>query len=180
MLLWILIIVGSVILDQATKMIVVNTMDYGQSIVLIKNIFSFQYIHNYGAAWGMFSNHRWIFMVVTTVALIAMPIILYRYRKLHFLFSLSLSLFIGGAIGNMIDRVFLGYVVDFLQFTFIDFPIFNVADICVVCGAIIMMIYVIFFDKELLTDKKQPIKSAEEVKTADDGTNQDNTDNGNG
>ena len=171
MLLWILIIAASVILDQATKLLVVNTMDYGQSIVLIKNIFSFQYIHNYGAAWGMFSNHRWVFMLITSLALIAMPIILYRYRKLHFLFGLSLSLFIGGAIGNMIDRVFLGYVVDFLQFTFIDFPIFNVADICVVFGAAFMMIYVIFFDKELLTDKKQSLKNENEVKTVDDGTN---------
>jgi signal peptidase II len=180
MLLWILIIAASVILDQASKLLVVNTMGYGESIVLIKNIFSFQYIHNYGAAWGMFSEHRWVFMLITSVALIAMPIILYRYRKLHFLFGLSLSLFIGGAIGNMIDRVFLGYVVDFLEFTFIDFPIFNVADICVVCGAIIMMIYVIFFDKEFFTDKKQTQKIAAEEKTADDGTNQENTDNGNG
>lgn len=180
MLLWILIIAASVILDQASKLIVVNTMEYGESIVLIKNIFSFQYIHNYGAAWGMFSDHRWVFMLITSIALIAMPIILYRYRKLHFLFGLSLSLFIGGAIGNMIDRVFLGYVVDFLEFTFIDFPIFNVADICVVCGAIIMMVYVIFFDKEFFVDKKQTPKTLQEVKTADDGTNQENTDNGNG
>jgi hypothetical protein len=102
MLLWILIIAASVILDQASKLLVVNTMGYGESIVLIKNIFSFQYIHNYGAAWGMFSEHRWVFMLITSVALIAMPIILYRYRKLHFLFGLSLSLFIGGAIGNMV------------------------------------------------------------------------------
>jgi len=180
MLLWILIIAASIILDQASKWIVVSTMEYGESIVLIKNIFSFQYIHNYGAAWGMFSNHRWVFMLITSLALIAMPIILYRYRKLHFLFGLSLSLFIGGAVGNMIDRIFLGYVVDFLQFTFIDFPIFNVADICVVCGAIIMMVYVIFFDKELFTDKKQAKKIAVEENTANDGTDQENADNGNG
>ncbi|MBR7161417.1 MAG: signal peptidase II [Clostridia bacterium] len=177
MLLWILIIVASVILDQVSKMIVVSTMDYNQSIVLIKNIISLRYIHNEGAAFGMLSGHRWIFMVITAAALIAMPIILYRYRKLHFLFGLSLSLFIGGAIGNMIDRVFLGYVVDFFEFTFVDFAIFNVADICVVCGAVIMMVYVIFFDKEFLTDKKTP-KKAEEVKTADDGTDQENADDG--
>lgn len=180
MLLWILIIAASVILDQASKWIVVNAMEYGESIVLIKNIFSFQYIHNYGAAWGMFSNHRWVFMLITSVALIAMPIILYRYRKMHFLFGLSLSLFIGGAIGNMIDRIFLGYVVDFFQFTFIDFPIFNIADICVVCGAIIMMVYVIFFDKELFSDKKQTPKTVTEEITANDGTDQENADNGNG
>ncbi len=180
MLLWILIIAASVILDQVSKILVVSNMEYNQSIVLIKNIFSLHYIHNEGAAFGMLSGHRWIFMVVTAAALIAMPIILYRYRKLHVLFGISLSLFIGGAIGNMIDRVFLGYVVDFFEFTFINFAIFNVADVCVVCGAVIMMVYVIFFDKELLLDKKQTLKKTEEVKPADDGTNQENADNGNG
>lgn len=180
MLLWILIILASIVLDQAAKMIVVASMEYNQSIVLIKNVLSLHYIHNEGAAFGMLSGHRWVFMLVTAVALIAMPIILYRYRKLHVLFNLSLSLFIGGAIGNMIDRIFLGYVVDFFEFTFVNFAIFNVADICVVCGAAIMMVYVIFFDKELLVDKKQTLKNTEEVKTADDGANQENTDNGNG
>ena len=177
MILWCIIIAALVILDQVTKILVAGNMVLHESIPVIPKLFSLTYIHNYGAAWGMFSNHRWVFMLITSLALIAMPIILYRYRKLHFLFGLSLSLFIGGAIGNMIDRVFLGYVVDFLQFTFIDFPIFNVADICVVCGAVIMMVYVIFFDKELLTDKKQPLKSEEEVKTTHDGTNQKNADN---
>lgn len=179
MLLWILIIAASVILDQVSKLLVVSNMEYNQSIVLIKNIFSLHYIHNEGAAFGMLSNHRWIFMVVTAIALIAMPVILYRYRKLHILFGISLSLFIGGAIGNMIDRVFLGYVVDFFEFTFVNFAIFNVADICVVCGAAIMMVYVIFFDKEFLNDSKMR-KNTEEVKTIDDGTNQENADDGNG
>ncbi len=179
MLLWILIIAASVILDQVSKLLVVSNMEYNQSIVLIKNIFSLHYIHNEGAAFGMLSNHRWIFMVVTAIALIAMPVILYRYRKLHILFGISLSLFIGGAIGNMIDRVFLGYVVDFFEFTFVNFAIFNVADICVVCGAAIMMVYVIFFDKEFLNDNKMR-KNTEEVKTIDDGTNQENADDGNG
>ena len=180
MLLWILIIAASVLLDQVSKILVVSNMAYNQSIVLIKNILSLHYIHNEGAAFGMLSDHRWIFMVVTAASLIAMPIILYRYRKLHVLFGISLSLFIGGAIGNMIDRIFLGYVVDFFEFTFINFAIFNVADICVVCGAAIMMVYVIFFDKELLNDKKQTLKNTEEVNTADDGTDQENADNGNG
>ena len=80
----------------------------------------------------------------------------------------------------MIDRIFLGYVVDFFEFTFVDFAIFNVADICVVCGAAVMMVYVIFFDKELFNDKKQTLKKTEEGKTADDGADQENADNGNG
>lgn len=180
MILWISIIAATVILDQLTKWIVVNTMELYESIVLIKKVFSFTYIPNYGAAWGMLSEHRWVFMAVTSVALIIMPIILYRYRKVHFLFNLSLSLFIGGAIGNMIDRVFVGYVVDFLEFTFIDFPVFNVADICVVFGAGIMIVYALFFDKTFFVDKKpEPAAVSTEEDPTDDGTDQKNLDNGN-
>ena len=167
MLLWIIIIAASVILDQITKMLVVNGMALYESIHLIKNVLSFTYIHNYGAAWGMLSDHRWVFIVVTALAIIVMPIFLYKYRNLHWMFGLSLSLIIGGAIGNMIDRVFLGYVVDFIQATFIDFPVFNVADICVVCGAIMMFVYVAFIDKTLFADKPKAEKP--EV-TANDGT----------
>jgi signal peptidase II len=167
MLLWIIIIAASVILDQITKMLVVNGMALYESIPLIKNVLSFTYIHNYGAAWGMLSDHRWVFIVVTALAIIVMPIFLYKYRNLHWMFGLSLSLIIGGAIGNMIDRVFLGYVVDFIQATFIDFPVFNVADICVVCGAIMMFVYVAFIDKTLFADKP---KAAKTEVTANDGT----------
>ncbi|MBQ8496204.1 MAG: signal peptidase II [Clostridia bacterium] len=163
MILWIIIIAVSVILDQVTKTIVMNTMELYESIPVIENVFSFTYIHNYGAAWGMFSDQRWVFILLTSIALIIMPILLYKYRKVHFLFSLSLSLIIGGAIGNMIDRIGLGYVVDFLQATFIDFPVFNVADICVVCGAIMMLIYIIFLDKTLFADKPKTAKVTEEV-----------------
>lgn len=167
MLLWIIIIAASVILDQITKMLVVNGMALYESIPLIKNVLSFTYIHNYGAAWGMLSDHRWVFIVVTALAIIVMPIFLYKYRNLHWMFGLSLSLIIGGAIGNMIDRIFLGYVVDFIQATFIDFPVFNVADICVVCGAIMMFVYVAFIDKTLFADKP---KAAKPEVTANDGT----------
>ena len=180
MILWISIIAASIILDQLTKWIVVNSMELYQSVTLIEKVFSFTYIPNYGAAWGMFSNHRWVFMVVTSIALIIMPIILYRYRKVHVLFSLSLSLFIGGAIGNMIDRVFVGYVVDFLEFTFIDFPVFNVADICVVFGAGIMIVYALFFDKTFFVDKKPtPVSVSAEEDSDDDGTDQKNINDGN-
>ena len=168
MLLWIIIIAASVILDQVTKTIVMNTMELYQTIPVIEDVFSFTYIHNYGAAWGMFSNHRWVFIILTAVALVIMPILLYKYRKVHFLFNFSLSLIIGGAIGNMIDRIGLGYVVDFLQATFIDFPVFNVADVCVVCGAIMMFIYIIFFDKTLFADKPKKTEKVKEV--SHDGT----------
>ena len=180
MILWIIIIAASVILDQLTKWIVVNSMELYESFVLIPKFFSFTYIHNYGAAWGMLSDRRWIFILITSVALIIMPIILYRYRKVHVLFSLSLSLFIGGALGNLIDRVFVGYVVDFLEFTFIDFPVFNVADICVVFGAGFMIVYALFFDQTFFVDKKPVAASPNtEEDIVNDGTNQKNDNDGN-
>ena len=168
MLLWMIVIAASVLLDQITKMIVVNSMELYQSISVIDHVFSFTYIHNYGAAWGMLSDHRWVFILVTAIAIIVLPIFLYRYRNLHFMFGFSLSLIIGGAIGNMIDRVVLGYVVDFLEATFIDFPVFNVADICVVCGAIMMFVYIAFIDKTLFADKPKADKTENEVQN--DGT----------
>ena len=155
MWLWVAVIAASVILDQVTKLIVVKNMELYSSAPFIPGIIEFRYILNRGAAWGMFSENRWVFLVVSAAALIALPLLLYRYRHLHFMFGFSLSLIIGGAIGNMIDRVFSGAVVDFLNFTFMDFPVFNVADICVTAGAALMFIYLIFIDKEFFRDKKK-------------------------
>ncbi len=152
---WGLVIVCTVLLDQITKLIVVQSMELYESFVLIPRLFSFTYIHNYGAAWGMLKDARWVFIVVTGIAIIVLPIVLYKFRKVHTVFSLSLSLIIGGAAGNMIDRVFLGYVVDFLEFTFIDFPVFNIADVAIVVGTFLLAFYVIFLDKTLFTDKKK-------------------------
>lgn len=153
MILWCILIAGFVLLDQITKILVAANMALYESIPVIPNILSITYIHNRGAAWGMFSEHRWVFLIITAAAIIIMPIILYRYRKLHFLFGFSLSMILAGAIGNMIDRVFLGYVIDFIEATFIKFPIFNVADICVTIGAFLMAIYLIFLDKTFFADK---------------------------
>ena len=153
--LWVAVIAVSVILDQLTKLIVVKNMELYETAPFIQGILESRYIENRGAAWGMFSDNRWIFIIISAAALIALPMLLYKYRNLHFLFGFSLSLVIGGAAGNMIDRVFAGAVVDFLNFQFIDFPVFNVADICVTAGAALMFIYLIFIDKEFFRDKKK-------------------------
>ena len=165
MWLWVAVIAVSVILDQVTKLIVVKNMELYETAPFIKGRIEFRYIENRGAAWGMFSENRWIFIIISAAALIALPMLLYKYRNLHFLFGFSLSLVIGGAAGNMIDRVFAGAVVDFLNFQFIDFPVFNVADICVTAGAALMFIYLIFIDKEFFRAKKK-----EEAEKAAAGT----------
>lgn len=168
MILWTAIIILSVLIDQISKYIVVQTLPLYDSVTLIEGFFSFTHIQNRGAAWGMFSEHRWVFLAATAIAIIVLPIVLYRFRKLHVLFGTSMSLIIGGAVGNMIDRLFLGYVVDFLEFTFIDFPVFNIADICIVVGTFMMAAYILFFDKSLFVDTKKTTETKEEKDTTND------------
>ena len=137
MILWTIIIALTVILDQVTKLITIACLDVGESVVFIPYIINFTHIKNDGAAFGMLDNARWIFLVISAAAIIGLPFLLYKYRKVHFLFGFSLSLIIGGAIGNMIDRLFAegGLVTDFIELAFMDFAIFNVADIFVCVGA---------------------------------------------
>lgn len=179
MVLWIIVIIASVLIDQGTKLLISNTYALGESHELIKGVLNFTYIRNEGAAWGMLSDNRWVFIVITAIMLVVLPIVLYKYRKLHFLFGFSLSLIIGGAIGNMIDRVFQGSVVDFIQAAFIDFPIFNFADCCVTVGAALMFVYLVFIDKTLFKSKKgddKPTKTAAAEST--ESTEVKNEDNG--
>lgn len=168
MLLWIIVVVVSVLLDFVTKRLVAGGMELYESRVIIKNVLELEYVRNEGAAWGMLSNHRWVFMTITAIAIIVLPIILYKYRKLHFLFGFSLSLIIGGAIGNMIDRVFLGYVIDFIYLPFLDFifgpggfPRFNIADCCATVGVALMFIYLVFIDKTFFEGEKAKTKVEE-------------------
>ncbi|MBQ8403241.1 MAG: signal peptidase II [Clostridia bacterium] len=171
MTLWLIIIAAAVILDQATKFIAASLLDINECVVAIPYLFNFHHIKNTGAAWGMFSDNRWVFLVISFAAIIALPIFLYKYRKAPFLFGFSLSLIIGGAIGNMLDRLFApnGGVTDFIEFAFMDFPIFNVADIFVCIGAVLIFIYLAFMDKVIFPPdpKKEketaPAEQAEET-----------------
>ena len=154
--------------DLLTKFIAQTTLEGKKPMVLIDGVLELLFIRNEGAAWGMLSNHRWVFMTITAIAIIVLPIILYKYRKLHFLFGFSLSLIIGGAIGNMIDRVFLGYVIDFIYLPFLDFifgpggfPRFNIADCCATVGVALMFIYLVFIDKTFFEGEKAKTKVEE-------------------
>lgn len=137
----ILVIAGGIVLDQATKLIVANTMELYQSVDVIPRVLRLTYIRNRGAAFGMLDNHRWVFISISTVAIIAISIYLFRYCKEGRLFKLGLALIVSGGIGNMIDRVILGYVIDMIDFCPFDFWvwIFNVADslVCVGAGIVI-------------------------------------------
>ena len=167
MILYISIVLASILLDQATKLWAIECLDIFERIDAIPFLINFYHIKNPGAAWGMFSDNRWIFLVISSVAIIALPIFLYKFRRAPKIFGISLSLIIGGAAGNMIDRLFApnGYVTDFIEFAFMDFPIFNVADICVCIGAFMLFIYLAFFDKVVFPpDEKKKKEKAPDMK----------------
>lgn len=163
MVICIIILALSVILDQLTKLLVVRYLELGESVEIIPEVFNFTYIHNKGAAFGMLDEHRWVFMVISSVAIMAILFYLFKFAPKNNLLRVGLSLVVGGGIGNMIDRVALGYVVDFLDFCAFDFWvwIFNVADACVCIGAAVIALYYV-------TDIVKEAKAEKDKKAAFD------------
>lgn len=143
----ILIILGIVTADQVTKFL----LD-GKDFVVINNVLSFSSSHNTGAAWSMFDGQMLLFIGGAFVFLIVMFLFDYFQKDQTKLYTLGFSIILAGAIGNLIDRIAFGYVRDFIKTEFINFPIFNIADIALVCGAILFSVYILFFAE--LDDKK--------------------------
>jgi len=133
-------------LDQLTKILATNNLLLNQSLPVIKNIFHLSLIHNRGAAFGILKNQipLFIFTSFSAIILIIFNLKDERYRKLN-IYSLSLGLILSGALGNFIDRLFFGYVIDFLDFRI--WPVFNVADSAITIGAILLG-YSILFKKD--------------------------------
>ena len=146
MLFWILICAVVVILDQITKWLAVKYLIPIGTLPIIKDVLHLTYVENPGAAFGMMKNSRWIFLVISSVAIIGIIIYLIKFAPKNRLCQLSLAFILGGGIGNMIDRLALGYVVDFIDFRLINFAVFNVADSFVCVGAALLIIYVLFID----------------------------------
>lgn len=149
------IIIVGIGLDQLTKYLAVTNLpiDASPDVKVWEGVFHIRCISNDGAAFGMLDDHRWVFMSVSTVVIIAMlGFLTVKRREIPTTLGIALSLVVSGGIGNMIDRVALGYVVDFIYFVPIDFPCFNVADSFVCIGAALMFLCILFM--------KEPEKSA--------------------
>lgn len=165
MIVWILIILAAVGADFATKQLVLAFLDKDEPFYLIDGILRFSYVENRGAAFGMLDEHRWVFMVISTVAIAGIIFYMVKFKPQSKLMCISLSLIAGGGIGNMIDRVAYGYVVDFIDFC--AFPnlwmwVFNVADACVCIGAGLMILYLVMdLVKEVKNNKNNKNKTEE-------------------
>jgi len=145
---YILIILSLIGIDQFSKYLALKYLKGVSSIPIINDIFHLTYVENRGAAFGLFQNNQIIFVIVAMIACIVGLYYIYK-KDLNLLAKSSIILLISGAIGNMIDRVRLGFVVDYFDFRIIWEYVFNVADIFVVVGTILLCIYILFFeDKE--------------------------------
>jgi signal peptidase II len=139
-----------IIIDQISKFLIVTRMEYAESIEIIKNVFYITSHRNRGAAFGILQGQMWLFFIITTIVIIGVIYYFHAEGKAKLGLGLSLSLILGGAIGNFIDRIFRGEVVDFINVYIINYnyPIFNVADSALVVGVIIIAIYFLFEGKQ--------------------------------
>ena len=143
MYIWFILMALIVFVDQLTKYLTVFYLKPVDTIPLIQDVLHLTYVENRGAAFGMLSENRWVFMTVSIVAILLLAVYLIWKKPKDKWVCLSLSFIIGGGIGNMIDRVALGYVVDMIDFRLIHFAVFNVADSFVCVGAGILMVWLI-------------------------------------
>lgn len=156
------IILGVIGLDQLTKWLAVVHLQGEPSVPLWENVLHLTFVKNEGAAFGMLSNSRWVFMVISTVAIIGISVYLFGFCKESGWVKISLAMIVGGGIGNMIDRLALGYVVDFIDFTLINFAVFNVADSFVTVGAGILIVCLLLEQiRELRAEKAKKLQVTE-------------------
>ena len=145
-----------VIVDQITKYLTIANIPLGGFVEAIPGLFHLTYVRNFGAAFSSFEGQQWLFAII--FALFTAGII-YDFAKKSLPFTKLdrwlIAAIYGGGLGNMIDRLRFGYVVDMISVDFMDFPVFNVADCFITCGCILLMAHLIFFNKEFWKDDKK-------------------------
>ena len=151
-----LFVAGIVAADQITKALVVARIALYADVPFLPGILQLTYVQNNGAAFSSFSGQQWLFALIF---LVFTGLILWEYFRKKAGFTpferWCIAAVYGGGLANMIDRIRLGYVVDMFETTFVDFPVFNVADCFITCGCILMMVHLIFWNKAFWKDGKK-------------------------
>ena len=145
-----------VVVDQITKWLTVANIALYADVPFLPGVLQLTYVQNTGAAFSSFEGQQWLFALIFIAMTVA---ILYEYFKSPMPFKpwerWCIAAIYGGGLGNMIDRVRLGYVVDMIETTFIEFPVFNVADCFITCGCIVMMASLFLLNKDFWKDEKK-------------------------
>lgn len=156
MLFFSLFVAAIVVADQVCKYLTVANIALGEALPFLPGLLEFRYVQNTGAAFSSFEGQQWLFALIF---LVFTGILLYEFKhdSMHFTTfeRWCIAAIYGGGLGNMIDRVRMGYVVDMIATTFIDFPVFNVADCFITCGCILLMVHLVFFNREFWKDSKK-------------------------
>ena len=146
----------AVLIDQFTKYLVLTYIPLHGHVDVLPGVVGLTYYQNDGAAWSMLSGQQWLFAVIFAVFTVA---VVWEYKKKYLPFSKferwCVAAIYAGGLGNMIDRVRFGYVVDMIQTEFIDFPVFNVADSFITCGCIALIVHLVFFNRAFWKDEKK-------------------------
>lgn len=168
-MLTIIIAVVGFLVDRVAKILTLRYVKPVGSISVIDGVFSFTYVENTGAAHGLFQGKVWILAAVSAV--VSVVIIWYvakNYKKLPTWLRVAFALILAGALGNLFDRVVYGYVIDMMQVTFINYPVFNPADNMLVVGVVILCIFILFIDTDVFGLKKKKQQLPEEEITEKD------------
>lgn len=152
----ILLVTILVFIDQYVKYLTVNNLEVFETMPIIENVFHLTYYRNKGAAFSILSEHTWLLTLISIIAVLVIIYIIFKKLLKHKLGYISLYLILAGAIGNLIDRIRLGYVIDMFDFRIINFAVFNMADVFVSVGGFFLIIYILFLhDKDKINENRQ-------------------------
>ena len=141
------------VIAEVIRAIIENTVMRGGKVTAVPYILDLTYSENRGVAFGLFQDGTLFFSITTSIVIVVFTVLLYKNYKKSKLFSIAASLIIGGGIANLIERVFYGYVVDYLSLSFFS-PICNFADYCITAGTVCLIVYLLFFSDVLKDEKK--------------------------
>lgn len=142
-------------IDQVIKYFIAARLKPIGSVAVIDNLFQLTYVENRGVAFGMFKDMRWLFVVLTALMIAVILFYMFKKRPSSKLFYVCAGMIIGGGVGNLIDRVFNGYVIDYISLSFFP-PVCNFADYCITIGVIILAVYILFFNDKFRKKKDIP------------------------
>jgi len=166
---YLLTILLCVAADQAVKYYVVTHLALYESAPLLPGLVELYYIRNTGGGFSILSGHTWLLTLLTAAVMVFVAVLLVRRTFPHPLAMWTLTAILGGGLGNLIDRVRLGYVGDMFHFQFINYPVFNVADILVVCGTIGFAAYYLLLHDKLNVQKETPPEETDDGTGTPDG-----------
>ena len=131
-------------IDQILKILAIEHLKPAGSCPIIPDIFHFTYVENRGAAFGMMAGQKWLLIWVTAIVILAAVVVIVTGKIKNTTVLFAVTTIIGGGVGNLIDRVYRGFVVDYVHLKIINFAVFNFADICVTVGTVLLLVYLLF------------------------------------